>query len=41
MTHKGPEEPIEPADVDEALAKIEYEVQENDIVLFRTDGYKL
>lgn len=41
MTHKRPEEPIEPKDVKEALEKIEYEVQANDIVLFRTDGDKL
>jgi kynurenine formamidase len=41
MTHKGPEEPIEPDDVQQALDKIDYEVEENDIVLFRTDGYKL
>src|SRR5215207_8133105 len=41
MTHKGPEEPIEPDDVQQALDKIDYEVEQNDIVLFRTDGYKL
>ena len=38
MTHKGSEEPMEPDDVQQALDKIDYEVKENDIVLFRTDG---
>jgi kynurenine formamidase len=41
VSHLEPEAPILPEHVDEALKKIDYEVKENDIVLFRTDGYKL
>ena len=41
VTHLAPEAPITPEDVEAALKKIDYEVQPKDIVLFRTDGYKL
>lgn len=41
FTHKGPAESITDKDVATALKKIKYQVKRNDIVLFRTDGYKL
>ena len=41
LTHKQPEEAITDTDVAAALDKMGYEVKEHDIVLFRTDRYKL
>jgi kynurenine formamidase len=41
FSHKRKAEPIVAADVEDALAKIEYTVKARDIVLFRTDAYKL
>jgi kynurenine formamidase len=41
FTHKAAEAEITAADVDTALARIGYNVQPNDIVLFRTDAYRL
>lgn len=41
FSHKRPEEPILARDVETALRAIHYEVRPKDIVLFRTDAYKL
>jgi kynurenine formamidase len=41
FSHKKAEEPILASDVMAALRKINYQVKPNDIVLFRTDAYKL
>ena len=41
FTHKQPGEPITKEDVVTALDKIGYKIKKHDIVLFRTDAYKL